>query len=423
MNLFGLNNCVVKFNGLKYIDWAEQIQIQLGVFDLDIAIIIDEMSSTITETSTSDEKSLYEGWHRCNRLSLNLMRMSMERIVIHDHVIGMANIATRLKSMGMEEGRLKKMKDHSIYLATNEGASFSKAKSEKNNKIDKATESPFVKYLESRGIYAQYTMSSTPQQNGVAERRNHILMNMIRTKQFLKLLMNYGLEGNPIYDILMFRVVQQRQQVNVPIPQNEHINVEPTDNEQVTNEQVIEEPQVALRRSVMQKRPTISNDYVVYSVEHKCDLSLDEDPLFQQAHGFHLAQGGHNDLGQGTTFQWQQTIIDNFSIYLLEGNGWTSRERKSIMNHTNEEQENSKGLDSRRRRTKVAVDGRWQQTTGGGWSATVANDGGQSSGGGRGGGWWQTATPDIFETETRAGSTRSDTKFNIVKTPLCSIYV
>ncbi|GJW94094.1 RNA-directed DNA polymerase, eukaryota [Tanacetum coccineum] len=38
---------------------------------------------------------------------------------------------------------------------------------------------PFVKFLESRGICAQYTMSGTPQQNGVAERQNRTLMEMV----------------------------------------------------------------------------------------------------------------------------------------------------------------------------------------------------------------------------------------------------
>ena len=37
------------------------------------------------------------------------------------------------------------------------------------------------KFLESRGICAQYTMPGTPQQNDVAERRNHTLMNMVRS--------------------------------------------------------------------------------------------------------------------------------------------------------------------------------------------------------------------------------------------------
>ena len=72
----------------------------------------------------------------------------------------------------------------------------------------------------------------------------------------------------------------QKQQVDVPTPQNEHIDNEPSDNVQVTNEEMVEEPQEGiLRRSIRQKRPAISNDYVVYSIEHECDLSIDEDPV------------------------------------------------------------------------------------------------------------------------------------------------
>ena len=40
---------------------------------------------------------------------------------------------------------------------------------------------PFAKLLEQRGIVAQYTMSGTPQQNGVAERRNRTLLDMVRS--------------------------------------------------------------------------------------------------------------------------------------------------------------------------------------------------------------------------------------------------
>ena len=35
MNMCGLGSGVIKFNGLNYADWYEQIQFQLGVFDLD----------------------------------------------------------------------------------------------------------------------------------------------------------------------------------------------------------------------------------------------------------------------------------------------------------------------------------------------------------------------------------------------------
>ena len=40
---------------------------------------------------------------------------------------------------------------------------------------------PFAKFLEENGIVAQYTTPSTPQQNGVAERRNRTLMDMVRS--------------------------------------------------------------------------------------------------------------------------------------------------------------------------------------------------------------------------------------------------
>ncbi|GKC28100.1 retrovirus-related pol polyprotein from transposon TNT 1-94, partial [Tanacetum coccineum] len=40
---------------------------------------------------------------------------------------------------------------------------------------------PFAKFFEIRGICAQYTMPGTPQQNGVAERRNRTLMEMARS--------------------------------------------------------------------------------------------------------------------------------------------------------------------------------------------------------------------------------------------------
>ena len=60
MNMCSLGSDVIKFNGLNYADWYEQIQFQLGVFDLDLAIVMDEMPPTINETSTIDEKTLYE---------------------------------------------------------------------------------------------------------------------------------------------------------------------------------------------------------------------------------------------------------------------------------------------------------------------------------------------------------------------------
>jgi len=47
------------------------------VFDLDLAIVMDEMPLAINETSTTNENSLYEAWQMSNKFSLNSMRMTM----------------------------------------------------------------------------------------------------------------------------------------------------------------------------------------------------------------------------------------------------------------------------------------------------------------------------------------------------------
>ena len=41
--------------------------------------------------------------------------------------------------------------------------------------------SPFAKLLQKRGICVQYTIPGTPPQNGVLERRNRTLMDMVRS--------------------------------------------------------------------------------------------------------------------------------------------------------------------------------------------------------------------------------------------------
>ena len=74
--MFAIGNGLIKFNGLNYADWSEQIQFQLGVMDLDLAIVYD-MLVAITETSTEADRSIYEAWEMSNRLSLNLMKMTM----------------------------------------------------------------------------------------------------------------------------------------------------------------------------------------------------------------------------------------------------------------------------------------------------------------------------------------------------------
>ncbi|CAM8929222.1 unnamed protein product [Rhodiola kirilowii] len=117
---------------------------------LDLAIITEEEPSTITDNSSEAEKSRYEAWERSNRLSLNLMRMTVAENIkpsmpktensrefmhkikecsrsdladksivgslmsqlttkkfdwsqpIHDHMTHMSNLAAKLKALGMD---------------------------------------------------------------------------------------------------------------------------------------------------------------------------------------------------------------------------------------------------------------------------------------------------------------------------------
>jgi hypothetical protein len=53
---------------------------------------------------------------------------------------------------------------------------------------------------------------------------------------------------------------------------------EPANNVQSTNESEVLEENIVIR-SVRQKRPAILDDYVVYSLENECDLSIENDPV------------------------------------------------------------------------------------------------------------------------------------------------
>ena len=53
---------------------------------------------------------------------------------------------------------------------------------------------------------------------------------------------------------------------------------EPANNIQLENKEVQQE-ETTLRKSTRQKRSAISDDYVVYSVEQECDLSINKDPI------------------------------------------------------------------------------------------------------------------------------------------------
>nr|GMD86530.1 Retrovirus-related Pol polyprotein from transposon TNT 1-94 [Ipomoea batatas] len=225
-------NAVVRFNGLNYQDWSEQVQFYLGLTGLDLSLNTKEPAA-LTDKSSQEENEYHEQWMRSNRMCLNLMKITMAEnmkpmmpkvdiaseflakvkelsmseiadksiagnlmtelismkfdwsVPIHDHCDQMANIAAKLKGMGMElseswlvhlvinslppaefgqfhvnyntlkekwsfketkhllvqeETRLKKLRHHSIHFTSQGGSSTNKRKSGKKGKTQHNTQ-------------------------------------------------------------------------------------------------------------------------------------------------------------------------------------------------------------------------------------------------------------------------------------------
>ena len=62
LNLTMQSSGFVKFNGFNYAEWAEHIQFQLGVMNLDLALAMEQKPAALTDESTDAEKSTYEAW-------------------------------------------------------------------------------------------------------------------------------------------------------------------------------------------------------------------------------------------------------------------------------------------------------------------------------------------------------------------------
>ncbi|RVW24610.1 Retrovirus-related Pol polyprotein from transposon TNT 1-94 [Vitis vinifera] len=163
---------------------------------------------------------------------------------------------------------------------------------------------PFAKYLMKCGIVPQYTMTGTPSQNGVAERQNCTLKDMILLETGnAKFIENVELSGREP----LRKVVFEEESVSIPIIttglghimfDNTIQNVQSITKIQDTpeippaqimepiqvHEEVTQQPQepqvqVPLRRSTRERRSTILDDYVVYLQEHEFDMGLENDPI------------------------------------------------------------------------------------------------------------------------------------------------
>ncbi|KAL6327870.1 hypothetical protein AAG906_026549 [Vitis piasezkii] len=230
---------------------------------------------------------------------------------------------------------------------------------------------PFAKFLLECGIDAKYTMPGTPQQNGVAERRNRTLLDMVRCmlsnsslSEFLwgealrtaaYILNQLWSERNPAFTISMFgdillsisyhQIIEStfvyfEDEVNADpnfmpreIPFGEEYIVIPFPTSHVPNMDVpiVQQPatnqgehgdqvesglpvgdtvvnEVPLRRSQRVRRPAISDDYMVYLQEHEYDSYDAFDPVtYQEA--IHCPQ----------FISWKEAMDDEMNSMYMNG--------------------------------------------------------------------------------------------------------
>ncbi|WZZ20560.1 hypothetical protein YC2023_121947 [Brassica napus] len=165
---------------------------------------------------------------------------------------------------------------------------------------------PFDLYLEECGIVPQYTMSGTTSMNGVAERRNHTLQDMVRSMiQFSTLPKSLWGEAIKISANILNRrkrdnIIQRKrnwipQQLVVTLlvlkrsrgviedstanqegnPDSHSEHVEP----QEQFHEKSQEPPVPLKRSTREKKSAIFDDFVVFIHEHEDGIWMMDDPL------------------------------------------------------------------------------------------------------------------------------------------------
>ncbi|GAV91167.1 hypothetical protein CFOL_v3_34566, partial [Cephalotus follicularis] len=76
VSLHSQASSILKFNGLNFSEWSEQVQFHLGAMDLDLALSTDKPVA-FTDTSSTEQMSFHKAWERSNRLSLMFMRMTV----------------------------------------------------------------------------------------------------------------------------------------------------------------------------------------------------------------------------------------------------------------------------------------------------------------------------------------------------------
>ncbi|KAL0446541.1 UNVERIFIED_CONTAM: putative mitochondrial protein [Sesamum latifolium] len=155
---------------------------------------------------------------------------------------------------------------------------------------------PLAKFLTEQDIVAQYTMPSSPDQNGVAERRNRTLLDMVQSMMASsKLPKSLWIEALKKTVYILNRVpIKAVSKTPFELfkgwkPSLRHVRIWGCPSEENVEQPVdlqtySENVDATLRRSARIKRSAIPGDYMVYLQESEFNIVAENDPeMFSQA--------------------------------------------------------------------------------------------------------------------------------------------
>nr|GEU46814.1 putative zinc finger, CCHC-type [Tanacetum cinerariifolium] len=134
---------------------------------------------------------------------------------------------------------------------------------------------PFSLYFQENGIVNQFTMPCTPQQNGVAERRNRTLNGYSAKSDERIIDLNEKLMNAPNQEL---SIPLYKENTTI-VPSDEVVDIPVVDaplHDENLNPPIIQQP---LRRSERTKRLVVHDDFITYLNKDDYDLSKVKDPI------------------------------------------------------------------------------------------------------------------------------------------------
>ncbi|XP_068655801.1 uncharacterized protein [Aristolochia californica] len=208
---------------------------------------------------------------------------------------------------------------------------------------------PFAKFLQDHGIVAQYTMPSSLDQNGVAERRNRTLLgmwehptrNIVSEKDHLEFQPSTSSDRLVIvYNTPQVQTSVEQPIIEVPedaddIPVDQVVQELPNTFEQLVEPHTSQEYDgTTLRRSTKLKRSVIFYDYVMYLRESDYNIGAENDPkIFSQAMSGKESELWYNAMKDEMNSMKSNEVLDLVkrpSGFKVIGYKWNDLEREQI---------------------------------------------------------------------------------------------